>query len=244
MGIKTVPHPCYSPDFALCDFWLFPKLRGCNYETIEEMKEALTKRLLWRYNECIAAVGVYFEGDKSFMCVLSIKVPIQKKKSLETYRMHLVSLAAPPNTIWEAVFLVWNSWDVRRVVCINTRISVIYLGLHSELFLVHKHKSFSLTMMLLGSDHFSLSCYKVTVSSIIVSYAKVPVDSSRHLAFLFKSCRGWRWVGFNRAFEASKKPRSALRIIPSLVFFSINLGLLFKSFKNTIICCFRKFRQH
>ena len=26
-----------------CDFWLFPKLRGCPYETIEEMKEAVTK---------------------------------------------------------------------------------------------------------------------------------------------------------------------------------------------------------
>ena len=25
------------------DFWLFPKLRGCRYETIEEMKEAITK---------------------------------------------------------------------------------------------------------------------------------------------------------------------------------------------------------
>ena len=43
MGIKTVPQPPYSPDLAPCDFWLFPKLRGCCYETIEEMKEALTK---------------------------------------------------------------------------------------------------------------------------------------------------------------------------------------------------------
>ena len=43
MGIKTVPHPPYSPDLAPCDFWLFPKLRGCRYETIEEMKEAVTK---------------------------------------------------------------------------------------------------------------------------------------------------------------------------------------------------------
>ena len=47
MGIKTVPHPPYSQDIASCDFWLFPKLkgkhRGCRYETIEEMKEALTK---------------------------------------------------------------------------------------------------------------------------------------------------------------------------------------------------------
>ena len=39
MGTKTVPQPPYSPDLAPCDFWLFPKLRGCRYETIEERKE-------------------------------------------------------------------------------------------------------------------------------------------------------------------------------------------------------------
>ena len=43
MGIKTAPHPPYSPDLAPCDFCLFPILRGCRYETIEEMKEAVTK---------------------------------------------------------------------------------------------------------------------------------------------------------------------------------------------------------
>ena len=43
MGIKTVPHPLYSPDLAPCDFCLFPKLRGCRSETIEETKEAVTK---------------------------------------------------------------------------------------------------------------------------------------------------------------------------------------------------------
>ena len=78
MGIKTVSHPPYSPDLALCDFWLFPKLRVCHYETIEEMKEAVMKvfdtltqedfhgafqKLLEQYNRCIAAGGVYFEGD-------------------------------------------------------------------------------------------------------------------------------------------------------------------------------------
>ena len=78
MGIKTVPHHSYSPDLAPCDFWLFPKLRGCRYETIEEMKEAVTKvidtltqedfhgafqKLLERYNKCIAAGGDYFEGE-------------------------------------------------------------------------------------------------------------------------------------------------------------------------------------
>ena len=43
MDIKTVPQPPYSPDLAPCDFCLFPKLRGCRYEIIEEMKEAVTK---------------------------------------------------------------------------------------------------------------------------------------------------------------------------------------------------------
>ena len=43
MGINTVPHPPYSSDLAPYDLWLFPKLRGCRYETIEEMKEAVTK---------------------------------------------------------------------------------------------------------------------------------------------------------------------------------------------------------
>ena len=93
MGIKTVHHSPYSPDLASCDFWLFPKLRGCRYETIEEMKEAMTKvidmltqedfdgafqKLLERYNKCIAAGGDYFEGDLSFIFALSIKVPIWK----------------------------------------------------------------------------------------------------------------------------------------------------------------------
>ena len=94
MGIKSVPQPPYRPDLAPCDFWLFPKLRGCRYETIEEIKEAVTKvintlrqedfhgafeKLLERYDKCIAAGGDYFEGDWSFMCVLSMKVPIRKK---------------------------------------------------------------------------------------------------------------------------------------------------------------------
>ena len=47
MDIKTLPHPLYSPDLAPGDFWLFPKLkekhRSYRYETIEEMKEVVTK---------------------------------------------------------------------------------------------------------------------------------------------------------------------------------------------------------
>ena len=43
MGIKTGYQPPYSPDLGPCDFLLFPRLRGCCYGTIEEMKEAVTK---------------------------------------------------------------------------------------------------------------------------------------------------------------------------------------------------------
>ena len=43
MGIKSVPQPPFSPDLTPCDFCLFPKLRGCRYETSEDMKEAVTK---------------------------------------------------------------------------------------------------------------------------------------------------------------------------------------------------------
>ena len=43
MGIKTFPHPPNSPDLVPSDFCLFPKLKDCRYETIEEMKEAVTK---------------------------------------------------------------------------------------------------------------------------------------------------------------------------------------------------------
>ena len=37
------------------------------------------QKLLERYNKGIAAGGDYFEGDSSFMCVLSIKVRIWNK---------------------------------------------------------------------------------------------------------------------------------------------------------------------
>ena len=77
MGFKSVPQPPYSPDLAPCNFWLFPKLRDCRYETSEEMKEAVTKvidtltsedfhgafqKLSERY-KCIAAGGEFLDGD-------------------------------------------------------------------------------------------------------------------------------------------------------------------------------------
>ena len=78
MGIKPFSQRSYCPNLALCDFRLFPKLTGCRYETIEEMKEAVTKvidmlteedfhgalhKLLELNNKCIVAGGDYFERD-------------------------------------------------------------------------------------------------------------------------------------------------------------------------------------
>ena len=56
-------------------------------EAVTKVTDALTQedfhgvfqKLLERYNKCIAAGGDYFEGDQSFMYVLSIKVTLRKK---------------------------------------------------------------------------------------------------------------------------------------------------------------------
>ena len=93
MGIKAVHLPPYCPDLAPSDFWFFPKLRGCRYETIDEMTEVVTKiidtltqedfhgafqKFLEWYNKFISVGGDYFEGYYNFMCVLSIKASIRK----------------------------------------------------------------------------------------------------------------------------------------------------------------------
>ena len=74
---QDFPQPPYSLDLAPCDFWVFPKLRGC-HKTIEEMKGVVMKvidtlkqedfhaafqKLLEWYKKCPAARGDYFEGD-------------------------------------------------------------------------------------------------------------------------------------------------------------------------------------
>ena len=77
IGIKTVSQPPYSPDVGPSNFWLFPKLRGCRFETIE-IKEAVPKvidtltqedfygafqKVLEQHNKYIAVWGDYFEGN-------------------------------------------------------------------------------------------------------------------------------------------------------------------------------------
>ena len=93
MGIKTVPQPPYSPDLAQGEFCLLRKLRGCRYETIEDMIEAVTKvfdtltqeefhgafqKLLERY-KCIAVVGRLLRRGLEFhVCTINKSVHTKK----------------------------------------------------------------------------------------------------------------------------------------------------------------------
>ena len=125
MGIKIVPHTPYSPDFAPCDFWLFPKLRGCRNETIEEMSEAVTKvidtltqedfhgtfqKLLDRYNKCNSAGGV--------SCVYYQEKYPCEKKILETYHMHLVCLK---NTIHSILTWMKTLLKNKKLPCLSRK---------------------------------------------------------------------------------------------------------------------------
>ena len=101
MGINTVPHRPSSPDFAPFDIWLFPKLTGCHYETIEEMKEAVTKVIdtLTQEDflpEVVAMVQQVHWSRRRLLRrglefhVCTINKSAHTKKSLETYLMILV----------------------------------------------------------------------------------------------------------------------------------------------------------
>ena len=95
MGIKTVPHRPYSPDLDPCDFCLFPNFRGSRYETIDEMKETVTKvidtltqedfhgafqKSLEPYNKCIVAGGDYFE--EFHVCTINKSAHTKKSGNL------------------------------------------------------------------------------------------------------------------------------------------------------------------
>ena len=165
MGVKTVPQPPYSPDLAPYDFWLFPKLRGCRYETIEEIKEVVTKiidtltqedfhgalqKLLERYNKCIAAGGDYFEGDESFMCVLSIKVAIRNSLMILVYSI-LCALtwrprpAAARSTQCSSVS-AWAGAFARIAMSLALSASVIVFAGYLQLLFFFSLKPFSLIL--------------------------------------------------------------------------------------------------
>jgi hypothetical protein len=48
-NVTVFPHPPYSPDLALCDFWLFPRvkmtMKGKHSESIQDIEGATTAQL-------------------------------------------------------------------------------------------------------------------------------------------------------------------------------------------------------
>ena len=79
--------------------------------TQEDFDGALQK-LLGSYNKSIAAGGDYFKGDESFMCVISIKVPI--RKSLETYLMILVNTYLIMQSTRIVRLVIW--WCQKKII--------------------------------------------------------------------------------------------------------------------------------
>lgn len=94
-NIPTLRHPSYSPDFTPCDFFLFPKiktylkyLKGHHLSTVQKIQSAVTRALNslshedflhcyeeWqlRWNHCVQAQGIYFEGDRVKLHIFLIK---------------------------------------------------------------------------------------------------------------------------------------------------------------------------
>ena len=95
MGIKIVPHPPYSPDHGPCDFWLFPKLISCRYETNERGCDeghwhTHTRRLPWGLPEVVGMVQGHCSLKGTRVSCVYYQYKCLYKKSLETYLMILV----------------------------------------------------------------------------------------------------------------------------------------------------------
>ena len=116
LGIKTVPPPPAIVQNLLPVTFAYSlssreKLRGCRYETIEEMKEAVTKvietltqedfhgpsRSCWNSTSAWQSEEVTSKGTRVSCVYYQSKCPYEK--SLETYFLLLVC----PNVPWETV---------------------------------------------------------------------------------------------------------------------------------------------
>ena len=81
-GMTLVPHPPYSPNLALNNFYLFPRWKSpqrkrfANTEEVKQKNSRSTKRYQNQFknwnsdktnhlNRCLASNGEYFEGDWS-----------------------------------------------------------------------------------------------------------------------------------------------------------------------------------
>ena len=100
MGIKTVTQTPYSPDLAPCDFWLFPKFRGCRYKTIEEMKEAVTRGLPWGHPEVVGTVQQVHCSRKRFL------------RRGQEFQMCTINKSAHTKKVWKLIVCTsYTDWS-------------------------------------------------------------------------------------------------------------------------------------
>ena len=98
------PRPPCSPDLAPCDFCLFPKHRGCRYETIEEMKVAVTmlietRGLPWDLWEVVGTVQqVHCSWRRLFQRGLEFHVCTINKSGYTTKVWKLIECTPYVNT--------------------------------------------------------------------------------------------------------------------------------------------------
>ena len=122
MGIKTVPHPPYRPDLAPCDFCLYPKLRGCRYETIKEMKEAVTLPIVQTLLSVTFAYSL--SSRKNLEAVVMRKLRRWKRlwrRSLT--RSHKRSSTGPSRSCWNGTT---SALQPGKITSKGTRVSCVY----------------------------------------------------------------------------------------------------------------------
>ena len=101
MGIKTVPQPPYCRDLAPCDFCLFPKLRGCRYETIDERgcdeghwrphtRGPHTRGLPWGLPEVVGTVQVRYSRRRLL------------RRGLE-FHVYTINKSAHTKKVWKLI---------------------------------------------------------------------------------------------------------------------------------------------
>ena len=78
MGINTVLQPPYSLYLAPCDFWLFPKLRGCRYERTEEVKTgSIPQKILSFFRFLLEVEGL----GKCILCSPFCRINLQMERA-------------------------------------------------------------------------------------------------------------------------------------------------------------------
>ena len=76
--ITLVAQLPYSPDLALCNFWLFPKLKsplkGKRFQTIDEIQENMMGQLMAIVENYVRSHCAYFEGGWGVvvLCTMSL----------------------------------------------------------------------------------------------------------------------------------------------------------------------------